>query len=592
MRKTTFAGLTVLDTSESLLQDGGAFIGRDRDTIDRLLQIGAKTHRHTGLPGLGNPATAMGASAVGSAGTIAGGLSLSVGYTIEDSNGGETMLSPVILVATPDPLDPPDAAPTAVAEYGSGGDLPVDAYYYVYSLVDADGGETPPGPHAFVEREIGYANARIVITDLNDELIGGAVAWRLYRAIGGGDFHYLASGASGGYIDDGSDSVNCDIGPLNDDVNTSLGTNSLVIALPNVADGETINVYVSDGGDFVGNVFLDAFPIGSAGQHVIYRTLTLDSGQPPDTNQSIGGASMIDPDSELLDWHWKRPVQTVAALPSGEQGDIRLVYDASAFAYLPEDGSVPGDWELIDFSGGVGGGGGGMGASALIDVTDDNGPTYNDRSELQFHGSGVASVVVTDEGAGVSRITVFTPAGGSALTVTDGSNPITDVSELFMYGGPGTSVINVLGGPGGLAEFRFDNALALRSSHNFVSASIAASGVGAEDYGNGNLFPSYRVLAVETDIPARVRVYGTDADRDADSARAIGVDPTGDHGVLLDVVTTPDDLARRLSPQVDVSNLDSPVDDVLYFNITNLTGAADTVSVTLLMKPTEALPLP
>jgi hypothetical protein len=39
MQKTPFAGLTELDISESLLEDGGAFTGRDRETIDRFLQM-------------------------------------------------------------------------------------------------------------------------------------------------------------------------------------------------------------------------------------------------------------------------------------------------------------------------------------------------------------------------------------------------------------------------------------------------------------------------------------------------------------------------------------------------------------------------
>jgi hypothetical protein len=55
MRKTLFSGLTVLTPDESILSDDGSFIGADRDTIDRFLEIGAKTHRHTGLPGLNNP---------------------------------------------------------------------------------------------------------------------------------------------------------------------------------------------------------------------------------------------------------------------------------------------------------------------------------------------------------------------------------------------------------------------------------------------------------------------------------------------------------------------------------------------------------
>lgn len=100
---------------------------------------------------------------------------------------------------------------------------------------------------------------------------------------------------------------------------------------------------------------------------------------------------------------------------------------------------------------------------------------------------------------------------------------------------------------------------------------------------------SLRLISLETDVEARVRVYGTDADRDADAARPVGTDPTGDHGVLLDFVTTTGDLAPRLSPQVDCSNLDAMPTDTLYMRVTNLSGSTDTVEVTLTYIPTEGV---
>ena len=39
MKKTIFAGLTILDPGEGLSTDDGAFTGRDREAIDRLLRI-------------------------------------------------------------------------------------------------------------------------------------------------------------------------------------------------------------------------------------------------------------------------------------------------------------------------------------------------------------------------------------------------------------------------------------------------------------------------------------------------------------------------------------------------------------------------
>lgn len=89
---------------------------------------------------------------------------------------------------------------------------------------------------------------------------------------------------------------------------------------------------------------------------------------------------------------------------------------------------------------------------------------------------------------------------------------------------------------------------------------------------------SAKLFKIVTDVAARVRVYATNAQRDADAARAIGVDPTGDHGLLFEFVTTAD-LSWTLSPAVDI--VSDAADGVYGLIITNLSGSTDTVAVTL-----------
>lgn len=353
MRKTLFAGLTALSPDEAVTADNGAFTGRDRDTIDRLLELGAKTHRHDGSLGLQDPPSPMGASAIASGGTLAAGEEFSLAYTLEDDDGGETLLAPVVSFATPQPISAPFAALAGEAVYEEGGDLPTDTYYYAYTFVDGSGGETPIGPARGVERQPGFAEAKVVLSGFTAPMASaGAAGWRLYRAVGGGDFGYLASGTTDSFTDDGSIEANCDLTPLPDEVNTTNGDNSFEIILPSadvfVSSATAINVYMSNNGEFVGDVLLEQFPLSSAGLKVLYRSIDLLEGQPPDVSTSIGGASLIDPDTELLDWHWKRPVTASASLPSGVLGDVRLVLNPDFELWgLPKDGSGPADWTPV-----------------------------------------------------------------------------------------------------------------------------------------------------------------------------------------------------------------------------------------------------
>lgn len=109
----------------------------------------------------------------------------------------------------------------------------------------------------------------------------------------------------------------------------------------------------------------------------------------------------------------------------------------------------------------------------------------------------------------------------------------------------------------------------------------------AEETGTVTLAKGYRLLRIATDVPARLRVYTTAAKRTADATREIGTDPEGDHGVVLDLVTTADLLAADLSPTVDGWNNETAPSTSIPIAVQNLSGATDTVSVTFTFIRTE-----
>ncbi len=89
------------------------------------------------------------------------------------------------------------------------------------------------------------------------------------------------------------------------------------------------------------------------------------------------------------------------------------------------------------------------------------------------------------------------------------------------------------------------------------------------------LAAGYRLLSITVSGPARVRLYVSAAHRAADEGRPVGVDPVGDHGLVLEFVSTAGLLSASLSPVVDgycptgtaakaaVTNLSSPAPIIL-----------------------------
>jgi hypothetical protein len=124
-----------------------------------------------------------------------------------------------------------------------------------------------------------------------------------------------------------------------------------------------------------------------------------------------------------------------------------------------------------------------------------------------------------------------------------------------------------------------------RQATVLTTASLASGG---SETGTVELATGFRVLHIETSRPAWVRLYTTPAKRDADAGRIISDDPTGDHGVVIEVETDALVLALDLSPVPQGYSMeDPPVNDIAY-RVTNLDAATGTVEVTFTWQEQES----
>lgn len=354
MQKTPFAGLTRLNPNESLSTDGFSFQDQNMALIDYFIEL-ALTHRHDGHAALADPIGAPSAVVETSGGSIGPDITLHIGFTLLDDKGGETLLSDTDVVSTEPPFDAPASAPIAEVEYGTGSIL-IGTYYYGITLLDAGGGESSMSPWAPIERLPGDANAQINLSGLTEDFVAtGAIAWRLYRSKPGSHFDLLAEGTADTYTDDGSTPVDCDVHPPSDFANTTNSANKVVVEVPvsEMGDAVSFKLYASLDGAFNGSCLVGTFDTGLAGTDLEILTLGFLRGSPPDVSTSKAGLSKIDPDTEILNWPWKREVATFTDLPAGDAGDVRLVLDEGKAYYVPTGGAVDeNDWLPLTGAGG------------------------------------------------------------------------------------------------------------------------------------------------------------------------------------------------------------------------------------------------
>jgi hypothetical protein len=133
-------------------------------------------------------------------------------------------------------------------------------------------------------------------------------------------------------------------------------------------------------------------------------------------------------------------------------------------------------------------------------------------------------------------------------------------------------------------SLNLDSSLPARAQATKTTASLAAN---ASETGTVTIAKSYRLLKLTTNRPARVRLYTTAAKRDADASRPIGTDPTGDHGLQFEFVSTASLLAAHCAPLVDGTNLEGSPSTAIPIAVQNRDTGAGAVTVTLDYLPQE-----
>ncbi len=113
---------------------------------------------------------------------------------------------------------------------------------------------------------------------------------------------------------------------------------------------------------------------------------------------------------------------------------------------------------------------------------------------------------------------------------------------------------------------------------------------GATHEGTITLALTYAALVIELSHAARLRLYSTAAFRTADAARGIGTLPEGspnEHGLMLEVITTADNLILLLAPAVIGYNGEDSASASIPYSLTNLSGASAVVTIAVTHVPLE-----
>lgn len=122
-----------------------------------------------------------------------------------------------------------------------------------------------------------------------------------------------------------------------------------------------------------------------------------------------------------------------------------------------------------------------------------------------------------------------------------------------------------------------------------VAITTTVLGPGAVFQGTLAVSRSYQLLSVQSSVPARVELYGTNFQQIADLSRALDTAPPAGstQGIVTDVALDTAPLSWSFQNRVG-ANGDSPQAPNAYITITNLSGAAVAVTVNITYVPIEA----
>lgn len=302
MGSTDHYGFTRLVAGENFQQDGYKYTSEDRDLIDRLLYLGAESHRHTGAAGDPETPGVLGVSVNTTAGSLPAGSRIYYKHTLVDSDGFESAPSDEVFVDTLGPVAEP-SAPILTVQSTGGSLLPGQYYYVLTAHTAVNTNETKALHPTYITVPLGTATNTITLTLPTRP--AGASGFNIYRKKPGSSrYDFLASTASiSTYVDDGSVEEDCNrVVPARNSTNS---TNSVVANIGTVPVGYTWKLYRTlMAGFYDGSLLHHVVEETSEGSGIItgtYLDLGLGTlaGKPPTTSQIVNAPPQVDLESEV-----------------------------------------------------------------------------------------------------------------------------------------------------------------------------------------------------------------------------------------------------------------------------------------------------
>ena len=216
--------------------------------------------------------------------------------------------------------------------------------------------------------------------------------------------------------------------------------------------------------------------------------------------------------------------------------------------------------------------------------------TYSDPSWLTLSKSKVGLENVdntTDANKPVSTATqtaldLKAPIASPTFT---GTVTLGAVGNVSITGGSSGQILTTNGL--GVLSWGTVSGLVGLSTRTTVTTTTASLANNANANANITGYKSYVLLKIQTSAAAWVRIYSDDASRTADASRTSNTDPAPGAGIIAEVITTSAQTIL-ISPGSYGFNNESTPTTTIPINITNLSGSAAAITVTLTVLQLEA----
>lgn len=239
------------------------------------------------------------------------------------------------------------------------------------------------------------------------------------------------------------------------------------------------------------------------------------------------------------------------------------------------------------------------GISSITAGTGLSGGTITTSGTIGISAGGVsatelASNAVTTAKILDSNVTTAKIADGAVTTlkISDANvtgvkiaNGAVDTNQLAtVNASPGTYTLStvVVDAKGRVTSASSGSATSALPTRQTVTATTGSLANGASaDLNISNIGKACTILKISTNAAAWVRIYSTSSYRTADSSRSITVDPTGQHGVLLEAITTGSLLSLDATQNITTWSAETSPVSFCPMRVTNISGSTTTITVTL-----------